>query len=115
MNHQAEGSDHHCIYDDLYNSLSLLNDKTELEKLLVDLCTPQELKSIAERWRVAQLVHKGLSYRTINEQTGVSTATITRVARSLAHGTGGYMSLLKSKEQAENEKTKNSDSKKGKT
>ena len=115
MDHHSESPDHHCIYEDLYNSLSLLNDKTDTENLFMDLCTPQELKSMAERWRVAQLIEKGLSYRNINEVTGVSTATITRVARSLTQGSGGYAVLLKAKDQLRNEKTKNCDTKERKT
>ncbi|MCL4167299.1 UNVERIFIED_CONTAM: hypothetical protein GTU68_002114 [Idotea baltica] len=50
---------------------------------------------MAERWEIAQLVDKGVSYREIAKQTGASTATITRVAQWLNHGMGGYRELLK--------------------
>jgi TrpR-related protein YerC/YecD len=53
-----------------------------------------ELVAMADRWRVARLVAKEIPYRKIYEKTGVSTATVTRVARSLARGEGGYQLLL---------------------
>ena len=56
----------------------------EMEKLLADLCTPAEIKSLAERWHVARLLDgSDLSYRDIHDATGVSTTTIVRVARFL--------------------------------
>ncbi len=51
---------------------------------LADLCTPAEVRSLAERWHVARLLDgTDLSYRDIHEATGVSTTTIVRVARFL--------------------------------
>lgn len=59
-------------------------DEREMARLLSDLCTPAELRALAERWHVARLLDAGeLSYREIHEATGVSTTTITRVARFL--------------------------------
>ncbi|NNC36965.1 MAG: TrpR like protein, YerC/YecD [Acidimicrobiales bacterium] len=56
----------------------------EMERFLVDLCTPAELRALAERWHVAKLLDStDLSYRDINAKTGVSTTTIGRVARFL--------------------------------
>ena len=60
-----------------------------------DLCTLSELQSMSERFQVVQQIDKGLSYRKINKKTGVSTATITRVAHWLHHGMGGYQMMLK--------------------
>lgn len=52
--------------------------------LLADLCTPAEVKALAERWQVARLLDgTDLSYRDIHDMTGVSTTTIVRVARFL--------------------------------
>ena len=63
---------------------------------LGDLCTPSELEALSDRWQVAQLLNEGkLSYREINQKTGVSVTTITRVALFLREGFGGYTSLLK--------------------
>ena len=49
---------------------------------------------MADRWRVAKLLKRDVPYRKIYERTGVSTATVTRVARTLSHGEGGYEILL---------------------
>ncbi len=112
MDHHSESPDHHCIYDDLFKSLCLIDNKTELKLLMEDLCTPSELKSMSERWRVAQLVTKGIAYRKINEMTGVSTATITRVSRSLSLGSGGYKLLIDAKKRSNDDETKNSNTEK---
>lgn len=59
-------------------------DETEMARLLADLCTPAEIRSLAERWQVARLLDgSDLSYRDIHDATGVSTTTIVRVARFL--------------------------------
>lgn len=81
--------------NELYEALSQLKNAREFANFFTDLCTPAELRSMADRWRVAQLVEDGLSYRQINEKTGVSTATITRVARALTYGANGYRAVLK--------------------
>ena len=62
--------------------------------LLADLCTPAELEAMVDRWRVAQLLDQGLSYREIRELTAVSVTTIGRVARFIEQGTGGYRTIL---------------------
>lgn len=83
---------------DLYEAFLSLQSREECARFFEDLCTPAELRSMADRWRVAKLLEQGLSYRLINEKTGVSTATITRVARSLTYGAGGYrMGLTRQK------------------
>jgi TrpR-related protein YerC/YecD len=69
---------------ELCQALLLLKDTQELHRFLKDLCTPQEIKALAERWRVCKLLEQGtLSYRDINEITGASLVTIGRVARFL--------------------------------
>lgn len=55
-----------------------------MSRLLADLCTPAEVRTLAERWHVARLLHRGdLSYREISDRTGVSPTTVVRVARFL--------------------------------
>lgn len=55
-----------------------------MARLLKDLCTPQEIRTLAERWHVARLLDgTQMSYRDIHDATGVSTTTIVRVARFL--------------------------------
>ena len=80
----------------LAQALQSTKDAPEMERFLVDLCTPAELRAISERWYVANLLDKGgLSYREINAQTGVSTTTIGRVARFLNEEPHqGYRAIL---------------------
>lgn len=69
---------------DLAKALTSVSTAEEMERFLVDLCTPAELRALAERWHVAQMLDRGeQSYREINALTGVSTTTIGRVARFL--------------------------------
>jgi len=68
----------------LYDALVRLKTRAEISRFLTDLCTPGEIRALGERWQVARLLDGGdLTYRDINERTGVSTATIVRVARFL--------------------------------
>lgn len=69
---------------DLCAALLTPADAAEMASLLADLCTPAEVRTVAERWHVARLLDgTDLSYRDIHEATGVSTTTIVRVARFL--------------------------------
>ncbi|KTD59904.1 YerC/YecD family TrpR-related protein [Legionella shakespearei] len=75
---------------ELMDAISMLANGNEAMQFFTDLCTPAELESMADRWQVVPLLRQGIPYRTIHEQTGVSVTTITRVARCLSFGTGGY-------------------------
>jgi TrpR-related protein YerC/YecD len=73
-----------ALKQDLCRALLAPADAGEMDRLLVDLCTPAEIRTLAERWHVARLLDgTDLSYREIHEATGVSTTTIVRVARFL--------------------------------
>lgn len=78
----------------LYSAIVRLKTLDECEEFFSDLCTPGELESLGDRWEVARLLDQGVPYREIYDQTGVSTATVTRVARALKHGEGGYGKAL---------------------
>jgi TrpR-related protein YerC/YecD len=80
---------------ELFKVISKLDSAQDCELFFTDLCTPAELEAMAGRWKAVQLLSQGLSYRDVYEQCGVSTATVTRVARCLALGSGGYRSALK--------------------
>jgi TrpR-related protein YerC/YecD len=72
------------LIGDLCAALLTPGTQGEMARLLVDLCTPQEIRTLAERWHVARLLDgTDLSYRDIHEATGVSTTTVVRVARFL--------------------------------
>ncbi|MFC1689639.1 YerC/YecD family TrpR-related protein [Pseudomonadota bacterium] len=78
----------------LSEALLSLETAREVKQFLEDLCTPAEVEAMVDRWRVAQLVDQGYSYREIREMTEVSVTTIGRVARFMEHGTGGYRAAL---------------------
>ncbi len=73
--------------------------KTEAEvgDFLRDIGTLGELQAMSERLEVAKLLAEGKSYREIAKMTGASTTTVTRVAKFLADGQGGYAKILKKK------------------
>ena len=72
------------LTDALCDALLTPRSRADMRRLLRDLCTPAEIRTLAERWHVARLLDgSGLSYRDIHEATGVSTTTIVRVARFL--------------------------------
>ena len=76
---------------------ALLSLKTEREMLafLRDAATLEELDELGTRWDVVLELNKGKSYRDIAKKTGVSTATVTRIAHWFRHGEGGYQAALK--------------------
>jgi len=79
----------------LFSAVLSLKDAADCAAFFADLCTPAELDALAGRWKVARLLDKGIPYREISEKTGISTATVTRVARCLTYGKeGGYRRLL---------------------
>lgn len=72
------------LTDGLCDALLTARTRHEMRLLLLDLCTPAEIRSLAERWHVARLLDAtDLSYREISDRTGVSTTTIVRVGRFL--------------------------------
>ncbi|GAA4717033.1 TrpR like protein, YerC/YecD [Sphingomonas lutea] len=72
------------LLDDLCNALLTPSGREEMRNLLRDLCTPAELRTLAERWHVARLLDTTeMPYRDIHLATGVSTTTIVRVGRFL--------------------------------
>lgn len=82
---------------ELYEALLEIKNSDEMHRFLKDLCTPQELRTLAERWRVCKILAEGtLSYREISQETGASLATIGRVARFLKDEPHhGYQLVLK--------------------
>ena len=72
---------------DLCEALLTPRDAEEMARLLADLCTPAEIRTLAERWHVARLLDgTDLAYREIHDATGVSTTTIVRVGALPAPG-----------------------------
>jgi TrpR-related protein YerC/YecD len=76
--------DQEQLTSDLCDALLTARNRDELRLLLLDLCTPAEIRTMAERWHVARLLDgTKLAYRDIHDRTGVSTTTIVRVGRFL--------------------------------
>lgn len=78
----------------LFDAILELETRDEAALFFRDLCTLHELDELSSRWAVARLLASKMPYRAISEETGVSTATITRIAQWLQHGTGGYRMIL---------------------
>jgi TrpR-related protein YerC/YecD len=78
----------------LYSAVMSLQNPQECAQYFRDLLTEEEIGDLAERWYVVQCLDKGLSYREIGKLTGLSSATITRVAKWFRAGTGGYRIAL---------------------
>jgi TrpR-related protein YerC/YecD len=91
---QSQKGDLKSAARSLSEALLSLESAQEVRQFLEDLCTPAEVEAMVDRWRVAQLVDQGYSYRDIREMTEVSVTTIGRVARFIEHGTGGYRAAL---------------------
>ena len=81
--------------NDLYDAVLKLDSVDECRRFFRDLLTENEIKEFSERWKVAQLLAKGIPYSRIEEETGLSSRTIARVGRWLKRGKGGYTLVLK--------------------
>ena len=87
--------------DVLYEAILTLKDLEECKKFFSDLCTVAELRAMEQRFEVAMLLSDGMIYNDILEKTGASSATISRVNRSLIYGNGGYESVLEKMKEKE--------------
>ena len=76
--------------DALFSAILSLETADECYKFFEDLCTVQELKALSQRLEVARMLNEGRVYSDIVAKTGASTATISRVNRSLNYGSDGY-------------------------
>jgi TrpR-related protein YerC/YecD len=71
-----------------------LETEEECYKLFEDICTVKELEAISQRLEVASQLSAGKNYNTVSENTGASSATISRVNKCLLYGDGGYQMVL---------------------
>ncbi|MBE5939712.1 MAG: TrpR YerC/YecD [Lachnospiraceae bacterium] len=76
--------------DHLFDAILTLQDKEECYQFFEDVCTVNELLAFAQRYEVAKMLREKKTYLEIAESTGASTATISRVNRSLNYGNDGY-------------------------
>ncbi len=78
----------------LYRAILTLRTPEECYQFFSDLCTVPEMNAMEQRFEVAQLLDQGLIYNKILEETGASSATISRVNRSLNYGNDGYRMVI---------------------
>lgn len=76
--------------EDMYKAILSLNSLEECMNFFDDLCTVSELMAMEQRYHVAECLNEGMIYNDILAETGASSATISRVNRSLQYGSGGY-------------------------
>ena len=76
--------------DQLFDAILSLRNRDECYTFFEDVCTINELLSLSQRFEVAKMLREKKTYLEISEKTGASTATISRVNRSLSYGNDGY-------------------------
>src|SRR3954453_16754657 len=81
--------------DQLFKAVLTLQDLEECYRFFDDLCTINEIQSLAQRLEVARMLREGNTYHKIESETGASTATISRVKRCLNYGNDAYELALK--------------------
>lgn len=77
-------------FENMYKAILALETEEECMQFFDDLCTVSELQALEQRFHVAWLLNKGMIYNDILSETGASSATISRVKRSLQYGADGY-------------------------
>ncbi len=87
--------------DELFEAILLLENKEECYRFFEDLCTVKEIQSFSQRLQVAKLLRQNKTYNEIEEVTGASTATISRINRYLQYGADGYQLILDRLEKKE--------------
>lgn len=80
--------------DELFDAVLTLETREECYQFFDDLCTVNELQSLSQRLQVAKMFKQGYTYATIEKESGASTATISRVKRSLQWGNDAYTMIL---------------------
>lgn len=81
--------------DELFEAILTLENLEECYRFFEDICTIKEIQAIAQRWEVARLLKANKTYSEIEEATGASTATISRINRALNYGADGYNLVLR--------------------
>jgi TrpR-related protein YerC/YecD len=91
----------------LFKGILTLDSVEDCYQFFRDLCTPFELQEMAQRMQAAKMLKEGLIYSEIAERTGLSTATISRVNRSLRYSDDGYAKVLDALELQEKRQWRN--------
>lgn len=81
-------------HDTLYEAVLQLRNVEECRSFFQDLCTVSEIKAMEQRMEAAVMLESGSIYSDVLQQTGASSATISRVNKSLHYGEGGYKTVI---------------------
>ena len=92
--------------DKLFRGILTLETVEDCYMFFEDLCSMSELKSFAQRFQVSELLYDKVTYNAISYITKASTATISRINRSLEYGNGGYVAVIKRLQEQEKEDNK---------
>ena len=84
----------------LFDAILSLDNLDECAKFFEVVCTIKEIQDLSQRYAVARMLDEGEKYQKIEAATGASTATISRVNKCLAYGSGGYRAVLKKNKQS---------------
>ena len=87
------------LLDKLYEAVIAIDNKEDCKNFFLDLCTINELKAMSQRLQVAKMLKDDVVYQKIADETGASTATISRVSRCLNYGNNGYSLVLEKLEK----------------
>ena len=79
---------------ELFRAILSLSSEEECAAFFEDICTVKEIQDLSQRLQVAEMLNRGEKYQTIEQATGASTATISRVNKCLVYGSGGYRAVL---------------------
>ena len=85
--------------DALFEAILSLESVEECYEFFEDACTIKEILDIAQRLKIAKMLKAGINYATISKETGVSTATISRVSKCIEYGNGGYNKAIERAEK----------------
>lgn len=79
---------------ELFRAILSLDSEEECAAFFEDICTVKEIQDLSQRLQVAAMLNRGEKYQAIEQMTGASTATISRVNKCLVYGSGGYRAVL---------------------
>ena len=91
---------HNPDVDALFDTILSLKDREECYAFFEDACTIKEILDISQRLKAARMLSAGSNYADISRETGMSTATISRVSKCLEYGAGGYRLVIDRSENA---------------
>ena len=91
---------HNPDVDALFDTILSLQDREECYAFFEDACTIKEILDISQRLKAARMLSAGSNYADVSRETGMSTATISRVSKCLEYGAGGYRLVIERSQDA---------------